>query len=251
MGLGKTSGGNPLGVSCSGWQARHLTCLLWMSRFLGFCPKRKGWIWKLPLSKLDPSFGWLSVWALAQMALLWVLCRPALMCCCVTVWLYSRTLASNYSSIHSFVHLVTNNPDVLPGRLFGVCCFWGWEQREQNGEPKKIGFGSGPEVSYKLSAFCVGVGHRHLLGWLWASAGGYCSYWSYPSLEIGSGAGVHHAEGFQWQCLRSSGGQLTFFRWRSFKLLWTVMASSILKPSILQTGGISLHTQDVLTQMRR
>ena len=145
------------------------------------------------------------------MALLWVLCRPALMCCCVTVWLYSRTLASNYSSIHSFVHLVTNNPDVLPGRLFGVCCFWGWEQREQNGEPKKTGFGSGPEVSSKLSAFCVCAGHRHLLGWLWASAGGYCSYWSYPSPEIGSGAGVHHAEGFQWQCLRSSGGQLTLF----------------------------------------
>lgn len=191
MGLGKTSGGNPLGFSCSGWQAWHLTCLL-LDRF-----------------PLQTRF-------------------DVLLCDFISVHWHSLI----HPSIHSFVHLVVKSPDVLPRCLLGVRCFWSWEQweqREQNREPKRNDLDLDQKFPTSFQPFAC-AGHRHLLGWLWASAGGYCSYWSYPSLEIGSGAGVHHAEGFQWQCLRSSGGQLTFFtcRW-SFQLLWTVV-SSILKP---------------------
>lgn len=153
---------------------------------------------------------------------------------CVAVWLYFRTLAFIDSSIHSFVCSFSCQKSWCASGMFARCLLFlklreQWEQREQNREPKRNDLDLDQKFPINFQPFAC-AGHWHLLGWLWASAGGYCSYRSYPSLEIGSGAGVHHAEGFQWQCLRSSGGQLTFFTWRrSFQLLWTVV-SSILKP---------------------
>ena len=116
MGLGKTSGGNPLGFSCSGWQAWHLTCLL-----LDRCP-------------LQTRF-------------------DVLLCDFISVHWHSLI----HPSIHLFVHSVVKNPDVLPGCLvfavFEVERAVRAERTEQRAKKKRFGFG--PEVSYKLSAFCL------------------------------------------------------------------------------------------------
>lgn len=210
MGLGKTSGGNPLGFSCSGWQAWHLTCFL-LDRF-----------------PLQTRF-------------------DVLLCDFISVHWHSLI----HPSIHLFVHVCSFScqKSWCASGMFARCLLFlklreQWEQREQNREPKRNDLDLDQKFPINFQPFAC-AGHRHLLGWLWASAGGYCSYRSYPSLEIGSGAGVHHAEGFQWQCLRSSGGQLTFFTCRSFQLLWTVVSSILNPSSILQTfvRGISLQSR--------